>query len=174
MSIVLRIYLYLFNTYVFRVYLMFCFSCNPTDCQVLGCRLSLILDDLLWVLTDSQILGALHFMSSLSGLVKQATEMTQRFKAKRKLEVLFYVLFSYCQSTYIHFHSCSCNPGETELCAFTCFHFKCLKQKNAISGLFHKKKSFVFNPFHVSRVRKTETRLLEITSTRLRSLPGLM
>ena len=59
------------------------------DCQVLGCRLTLLLDDLLWVLTDSQILAALHFMNSLSGLIKEATEVTQRYKAARKLEVRF-------------------------------------------------------------------------------------
>lgn len=57
------------------------------DCQVVACRLSVILDELLWVLTDSQILAALHFINSLSGLVKQATEESQRIKAKRKLEV---------------------------------------------------------------------------------------
>ncbi|CAG7723422.1 unnamed protein product [Allacma fusca] len=59
-----------------------------SDCQVLGCRLSLLLDDLLWVLTDSQILAALHFINSISGLIKQSTELTQRFKAARKLESL--------------------------------------------------------------------------------------
>ncbi|CAL8071674.1 unnamed protein product [Orchesella dallaii] len=58
------------------------------DCQVVACRLSVILEELLWVLTDSQILAALHFVNSLSGLVKQATEETQRIKAKRKLESL--------------------------------------------------------------------------------------
>ena len=62
-----------------------------SDSQVVGCRLSLILDDLLWVLTDSQILAALHFINSLSGLIKQATEMTQKVKAKRKLEVSFFL-----------------------------------------------------------------------------------
>jgi hypothetical protein len=57
---------------------------------VVGCRLSLILDDLLWVLTDSQILAAVHFMSSLSGLIKKATETSQNVKAARKLEVFNY------------------------------------------------------------------------------------
>lgn len=60
-----------------------CFS----DCSVLGCRLVLILDDLLWVLTDDQLKAALHFADSLSGLLKRATEETQKIKGARKLEV---------------------------------------------------------------------------------------
>ena len=50
-------------------------------------RLALILDDLLWVLTDSQLTAALHFLDSLSGLVQQANELSRRMKAARKLEV---------------------------------------------------------------------------------------
>lgn len=59
-----------------------------SDCFVMGCRLLLILDDLLWVLTDSQLRAALHFLNSLSGLVQKATEVTRKRKAARKLEVL--------------------------------------------------------------------------------------
>ena len=33
------------------------------DCSVLGCRLVVILDDLLWVLTDDQLKAALHYLS---------------------------------------------------------------------------------------------------------------
>ena len=58
-----------------------------SDCTVLGCRLVLILDDLLWVLADDQLKAALHFADSLSGLLKRATAVTQKVKGARKLEV---------------------------------------------------------------------------------------
>ncbi|XP_058981536.1 bridge-like lipid transfer protein family member 3B isoform X2 [Musca domestica] len=58
------------------------------DCSLLASRLVLILDDLLWVLTDSQLKAALHFVDSLSGLIKAATHATQKSKAARKLETL--------------------------------------------------------------------------------------
>ncbi|GFT12955.1 UHRF1-binding protein 1-like [Nephila pilipes] len=56
------------------------------DCSVIGSRLIFVLDDLLWVLTDAQLVAALHFVQSLSGLVQKATELTQKQKAKQKLE----------------------------------------------------------------------------------------
>ncbi|XP_054714302.1 LOW QUALITY PROTEIN: bridge-like lipid transfer protein family member 3B [Uloborus diversus] len=56
------------------------------DCSVVGSRLIFVLDDLLWVLTDAQLVAALHFIQSLSGLVQKATELTQKQKAKQKLE----------------------------------------------------------------------------------------
>lgn len=59
-----------------------------SDCFVIGCRLLLILDDLLWVLTDSQLKAALHFIDSLSGLIQKDTELTRKKKAARKLESL--------------------------------------------------------------------------------------
>lgn len=61
-----------------------------SDCTLLASRLVLILDDLLWVLTDSQLKAALHFVDSLSGLIKSATEATQKSKAAKKLEVCIY------------------------------------------------------------------------------------
>jgi len=57
-----------------------------SDCGILGVRLVTILDDLLWVLTDDQLKAALHFVGSVSGLVKKATEETQKVKAARKLD----------------------------------------------------------------------------------------
>lgn len=57
-----------------------------SDCSVLGCRLVFILDDLLWVLTDDQLKAALHYADSLSGLLKRATEETQKVKGARKLQ----------------------------------------------------------------------------------------
>lgn len=57
-----------------------------SDCAILGVRLVTILDDLLWVLTDDQLKAALHFVGSVSGLVKKATETSQKEKAARKLD----------------------------------------------------------------------------------------
>ncbi|XP_023344836.1 UHRF1-binding protein 1-like [Eurytemora carolleeae] len=57
-----------------------------SDCSILGCRLVIILDDLLWVLTDDQLKAAVHFMDSISGLVAKATTTSQKAKAVRKLE----------------------------------------------------------------------------------------
>ncbi|XP_031847065.1 bridge-like lipid transfer protein family member 3B isoform X1 [Nomia melanderi] len=59
-----------------------------SDCFVMGSRLILILDDLLWVLTDSQLKAALHFIDSLGGLIEKATILERKAKAARKLEVL--------------------------------------------------------------------------------------
>lgn len=59
-----------------------------SDCSLLASRLVLILDDLLWVLTDSQLKAALHFVDSLSGLIKAATHATQKSKAARKMQVI--------------------------------------------------------------------------------------
>lgn len=65
----------------------------------MGSRLILILDDLLWVLTDSQLKAALHFIDSLGGLIEKATILERKTKAARKLEVCFITVF-YC---YIFF-----------------------------------------------------------------------
>ncbi|XP_076255690.1 bridge-like lipid transfer protein family member 3B isoform X1 [Rhynchophorus ferrugineus] len=59
-----------------------------SDCFILGSRLVIILDDLLWVLTDSQLKAALHFLDSLSGLIQKATQITRKAKAARKLHEL--------------------------------------------------------------------------------------
>ncbi|XP_059481044.1 bridge-like lipid transfer protein family member 3B isoform X3 [Neocloeon triangulifer] len=59
-----------------------------SDCFVLGSRLVLILEDLLWVLTDSQLRAALYFVESLSDLVQKATDISRKRKAARKIEML--------------------------------------------------------------------------------------
>lgn len=59
-----------------------------SDCSVLSSRLLLILDDLLWVLTDSQLKAALHFVDSLAGLIQDSNKTIQRKKAQKKLETL--------------------------------------------------------------------------------------
>lgn len=61
--------------------------CLITDCFVMGSRLVIILDDLLWVLTDSQLKAALLFLDSLGGLIEKATILERKTKAARKLEV---------------------------------------------------------------------------------------
>ena len=50
------------------------------DCGVVGCRLVLIMDELLWVLTDAQLSAAMTFLHSLSHLIEQDTLTNQRFK----------------------------------------------------------------------------------------------
>lgn len=62
--------------------------------MILGSRLCIILDELLWVLTDSQLKAALHFADSLTELIREATEMTTKTKAARKLEVLKIIEYS--------------------------------------------------------------------------------
>lgn len=62
-----------------------------SDCSILSSRLVLILDDLLWVLTDSQLKAALHFVDSLASLIKASTNLTQKSKAQKKLAVIQYV-----------------------------------------------------------------------------------
>ena len=58
------------------------------DCSVLSSRLVLVLDDLLWVLTDSQMKAALHFGDFLADLVKKSAELSQKTKATKKLETM--------------------------------------------------------------------------------------
>lgn len=56
----------------------------------------IILDDLLWVLTDSQLKAALHFIDSLGGLIEKATILERKTKAARKLEVIdFFFKFKF-------------------------------------------------------------------------------
>lgn len=59
-----------------------------SDCSVVSSLLLLILDDLLWVLTDSQLKAALHFVDSLAGLIQSTNKAIQRKKAQKKLETL--------------------------------------------------------------------------------------
>lgn len=74
-----------------------------SDCTLMASRLVLILDDLLWVLTDSQLKAALHFVDSLAGLIKSATHATQKTKAAKKLQVsCHFSLLFYIHATIIH------------------------------------------------------------------------
>ncbi|KAG8190374.1 hypothetical protein JTE90_022018 [Oedothorax gibbosus] len=92
------------------------------DCSVIGSRLIFVLDDLLWVLTDAQLVAALHFVQSLSGLVQRATELVQKQKAKQKLE----------QQPDKHIHSSHSKPNAPLCPAFyrhdvveTSYHVLC-------------------------------------------------
>lgn len=64
------------------------------------------MEDLLWVLTDDQLKAALHFADSLTGLLKRATEETQKIKGARKLEVLIFYIFVW---TIMYFHLLNTN-----------------------------------------------------------------
>ena len=57
------------------------------DCSVIGCRLVVIIEDLLWVLTDAQLTAAVHFLHSISHLIEKSQQQGYRAKARKKLEV---------------------------------------------------------------------------------------
>uniref|UniRef100_T1GHY4 Uncharacterized protein n=1 Tax=Megaselia scalaris TaxID=36166 RepID=T1GHY4_MEGSC len=61
---------------------------NQARCRITIRKRASDCNDLLWVLTDSQLKAALHFVDSLAGLIKEATKTTQKNKAQRKLETL--------------------------------------------------------------------------------------
>lgn len=58
------------------------------DSCIMGSRMVVKLENILWVLTDMQMKAALHFLDSLSGLIQKATEIARKRKAARKLELL--------------------------------------------------------------------------------------
>jgi len=53
----------------------------------LGCKLAILIEELLCVFTDSQMKAALHYIDSLAGVVKKSTDLSRKKKAIRKLEV---------------------------------------------------------------------------------------
>jgi len=73
----------------------------------MGSRLVIILDDLLWVLTDSQLKAALHFLDSLGGLIEKATILERKTKAARKLEVctiyLIFILINFYKTNNLYY-----------------------------------------------------------------------
>jgi len=62
----------------------------------LGCKLAILIEELLCVFTDSQMKAALHYIDSLAGVVKKSTDLSRKKKAIRKLEVN-----NYFHTTYI-------------------------------------------------------------------------
>ncbi|XP_057672288.1 bridge-like lipid transfer protein family member 3B [Diorhabda carinulata] len=59
-----------------------------SDSFILGSRLAIILNDLMWFFTDSQLKAGLYFLDSLTDLIQKSTQITRRTKAARKLEEL--------------------------------------------------------------------------------------
>ncbi|XP_014679890.1 PREDICTED: UHRF1-binding protein 1-like, partial [Priapulus caudatus] len=55
-------------------------------CSVVTSRLQLILDDLLWVLTDTQLKAALHFVNSLKSVIAKSNEQS-KVRASKHLQV---------------------------------------------------------------------------------------
>uniref|UniRef100_T1KT23 Uncharacterized protein n=1 Tax=Tetranychus urticae TaxID=32264 RepID=T1KT23_TETUR len=43
-----------------------------SDCQVVGARIVLMFNDLLWVLTDAMLVSAFHFVTHINGLIKRS------------------------------------------------------------------------------------------------------
>ena len=59
---------------------------SPLDCGIVTSRLQVNLDDLLWVLTDSQLKAALVFINSLKDVIKKSSQQS-KLHAAEKLKV---------------------------------------------------------------------------------------
>lgn len=70
------------------------------DCFILGCKLAILIEELLCVFTDSQMKAALHYIDSLADVIKKSTHLSRRKKAIRKLEVNFILSESLSYSIY--------------------------------------------------------------------------
>jgi hypothetical protein len=57
-------------------------SC-AVDCSIVASRLQINLDDLLWVLTNSQLKAALTFVGSLRDIVARSSEQSKRLAAEK-------------------------------------------------------------------------------------------
>lgn len=63
-----------------------------TDCGVIATRVMLLLDDLLWVLTDTQLKAAILYINSLKDMMEKSRQQSKNIAAE-KLDVSRYVLF---------------------------------------------------------------------------------
>lgn len=54
-----------------------------TDCGIVSSRLQVNLDDLLWVLTDSQMKAALGFVNSLRDVIKKSNQQSKKLAAEK-------------------------------------------------------------------------------------------
>lgn len=61
-------------SFIFWLILWIIFSWQLKDCNVIATKLVLILDDLLWVLTDSQLKAMVQYAKSLSEAIEKSTE----------------------------------------------------------------------------------------------------
>ncbi|XP_050442148.1 UHRF1-binding protein 1-like [Adelges cooleyi] len=59
-----------------------------SDCFILGCKLAILIEELLCVFTDSQMKAALHYIDSIAGVVQKSMDLSRKNKAIRKLECL--------------------------------------------------------------------------------------
>lgn len=63
------------------------FSLHPfSDCSVVATKLQFIMDDLLWIITDSQMKAAVVFAKHLKDNMDRANEQSKR-TAAQKLQV---------------------------------------------------------------------------------------
>ena len=56
----------------------------PADCEIVSSRLHIVLDDILWVLTDSQMKAAIIFMDSLRDIIQQSSQQSKRQAAEKR------------------------------------------------------------------------------------------
>ena len=61
-------------------------SSRLLDCGIISSRVQLNLDDLLWVLTDSQLKAAILFANSLRDIIKKSNAQS-KLQAAEKLQV---------------------------------------------------------------------------------------
>ena len=54
-----------------------------SDCGIVASRVQLNLDDLLWVLTDSQLKAALVFVDSLKEIIKKSAQQSKLLAAQK-------------------------------------------------------------------------------------------
>jgi len=54
-----------------------------TDCSIIATRVQVNLDDLLWVLTGSQLKAAMVFVGSLRDIVGRSREQNKRLAAEK-------------------------------------------------------------------------------------------
>ena len=59
------------------------------DCGIIASRLLVSLDDLLWVLTDSQLKAALSFVNSLKEIIRESNLQSKRHAADKLKVALF-------------------------------------------------------------------------------------
>ena len=57
--------------------------CLFSDCGIIASRLQINLDDLLWVLTDSQLKAALVFVNSLKDVIAKSARLSKKLAAER-------------------------------------------------------------------------------------------
>lgn len=69
-------------------------SAQIKDCNVLASKLLFILDDLLWVLTDTQLKAIIHYAKSLSEAMEKSAQQRKSMAAE-SLQVFPYFFAAY-------------------------------------------------------------------------------